>query len=410
MKYGITFDFLQYYLPTKRHKNEVARVMTTCREVEVRELSEEEFPVALKVTDYNILPHKERTVFDEMFDTIEIRWDGTDLYEEPRIFSGSNKGELMYKDVSSLSHLLKRAAGTMDQKRYIPEGKKYVNGISEIRSEDMESRLKNMKSVAANYVICNGRVWHKCGQPYYRIYTFGDGSSSLSIEWTEADNIDKIYYLATQRDLALSDYFNKLNGFGNNKTRLEKLIEKGEPRNIEVLIPESYSLRRDVESEEYPGYVWSDKMGCYVKDYGDRLSPVHEDTYLVRFRHNYGDRCLARVYVDNKYAFTNLQSIWFVAGRIMQDCKEVSFDDIVEIYSVNQDKNLLTILNEEKPCRRRIATGIEWETDGEDVDLPEEVEIPENVSDDDIADYLSDKYNFLVASIDDVVEAEEVAV
>ena len=73
-------------------------------------------------------------------------------------------------------------------------------------------------------------------------------------------------------------------------------------------------------------------------------------------------------------------------------------------------KNLLTILNEEKPCRRRIATGIEWETDGEDVDLPEEVEIPENVSDDDIADYLSDKYNFLVASIDDVVEAEEVAV
>lgn len=56
-----------------------------------------------------------------------------------------------------------------------------------------------------------------------------------------------------------------------------------------------------------------------------------------------------------------------------------------------------------------IATNIEWETDGEDVDLPEEVVIPENVIPNDVdvdeyingyaeevEDWLSDIYEFLV--------------
>lgn len=56
-----------------------------------------------------------------------------------------------------------------------------------------------------------------------------------------------------------------------------------------------------------------------------------------------------------------------------------------------------------------IATNIEWETDGEDVDLPEEVVIPEKVIPNDVdvdeyingyveevEDWLSDTYEFLV--------------
>jgi hypothetical protein len=39
-----------------------------------------------------------------------------------------------------------------------------------------------------------------------------------------------------------------------------------------------------------------------------------------------------------------------------------------------------------------------WETDGEPVELPTEVEIPESVDDDFIADYLSDTYGWLVES------------
>ncbi len=46
------------------------------------------------------------------------------------------------------------------------------------------------------------------------------------------------------------------------------------------------------------------------------------------------------------------------------------------------------------------AYGIVWETDGEDVDLPTEVELPRDFGDDDdaIVNYLSDEYGWLVVS------------
>lgn len=42
---------------------------------------------------------------------------------------------------------------------------------------------------------------------------------------------------------------------------------------------------------------------------------------------------------------------------------------------------------------------VNWETDGtpiEDIGLPTEVNVPNNIDIDDIADWLSDKYGFLV--------------
>lgn len=50
-----------------------------------------------------------------------------------------------------------------------------------------------------------------------------------------------------------------------------------------------------------------------------------------------------------------------------------------------------------------IACDIEWETDGQDVDLPDEVELPDDIDVDDtgeVEDYLSDEYGYLVKSFD----------
>lgn len=44
------------------------------------------------------------------------------------------------------------------------------------------------------------------------------------------------------------------------------------------------------------------------------------------------------------------------------------------------------------------VTDIKWETDGEKVNLPSEVEVADDMSDDEIADYLSDTYGWLVES------------
>ena len=44
------------------------------------------------------------------------------------------------------------------------------------------------------------------------------------------------------------------------------------------------------------------------------------------------------------------------------------------------------------------VTNIIWDTDGESVDLPTEVDIIDNIDNDEVADYLSDEYGYLVES------------
>lgn len=43
---------------------------------------------------------------------------------------------------------------------------------------------------------------------------------------------------------------------------------------------------------------------------------------------------------------------------------------------------------------------IVWETDGEKVDLPSEVDVPNDLEEYDVADYLSDEYGWLVITFD----------
>ena len=52
--------------------------------------------------------------------------------------------------------------------------------------------------------------------------------------------------------------------------------------------------------------------------------------------------------------------------------------------------------NTEKEAETLEITDIDWETDDEDVDLPASVLVPSSIVEDEIADYLSDEYGFLV--------------
>ena len=45
-----------------------------------------------------------------------------------------------------------------------------------------------------------------------------------------------------------------------------------------------------------------------------------------------------------------------------------------------------------------LVSDIIWETDGQEIDLPNEVEVEDGLDDDAIADYLSDTYGYLVTT------------
>lgn len=73
--------------------------------------------------------------------------------------------------------------------------------------------------------------------------------------------------------------------------------------------------------------------------------------------------------------------------------------DMVEIGNnlVLQDGEPQVI--DEYPSITMKTIGVEWDTDGmdeEELDLPNEVEVPGELDDEDVADYLSDTYGFCV--------------
>ena len=63
------------------------------------------------------------------------------------------------------------------------------------------------------------------------------------------------------------------------------------------------------------------------------------------------------------------------------------------ITSVDDDKINM------KTEKTKLVTDIKWDTDGEIVDLPKSIEVPSYLQDDEIADYLSDKYGWCIFSL-----------
>jgi len=171
MKVGITFDFEQLYLPTKRHKNPLKRKMVTCRDIDVHFIDEKDFPVAIRVTDFDVLSHNWEDQTESKYDTLEYRFDGKHLYEEPRSLSGSDKGELIFASEDAfMEHIRHHFCEKLYDYLYCYcEEKQYKEGVSVIVGDDIEDRVKRLQTFADKYLICNGKVWKKCGQPWEAI-------------------------------------------------------------------------------------------------------------------------------------------------------------------------------------------------------------------------------------------------
>lgn len=73
-------------------------------------------------------------------------------------------------------------------------------------------------------------------------------------------------------------------------------------------------------------------------------------------------------------------------------------EDVREDEECPYDKEIDEEISEET-----IRVHVNWETDGyllEELGLPSEVDVPKDIEEDDIADYLSDEYGYLVESFE----------
>ena len=314
---GITFEYNQYYLPTKRHKKENRRKLVTTHDAKVRIVTEEEFPVALKVTDHGLLPDNPG---EYKVGTIELRYfDGT-LWQESRVQSGNGKGELI--PVDCLMSNLK----PYSHHYYEDPDRPYVEGTSVLIRDTCDEVKESIDRKADRVVIYDNKLWVHSGQPYYQVMTFGlggnHGGTGFFINRTYEDSIPKEYFLATQKEMAVNRAERVAERRGDTHDRGSFLNTK---QNIEILIPEAYTLQRQLEYDKLPGYFWDDDIRCYVKVYGEK--PPHGEEHVISFEYKY-ENCKAILYTRVEDALTEKAKEHMVVGELMEDIEELRYCDI----------------------------------------------------------------------------------
>lgn len=119
-------------------------------------------------------------------------------------------------------------------------------------------------------------------------------------------------------------------------------------------------------------------------------------------------------FTTDVYAMTSAQEAGNLASALISDMMvAMSIDEDIDVtsewelegdgwfYRVRiEEHEIGDVALEPKSNLKTFAVNIEWDTDGEDADdiigLPSWVEIPSDVDEDDIADYLSDVFGFCV--------------
>ncbi len=331
LKIGITYHFEQHYLPTKRHKNQEIRDMVCTYDAKVKVLEENEFPVALKVTDYG---YYNKGAAEYALGTTEIRvFDGR-LWKLNAIESGENRGTPI--PVDSLSDSLNPAP----YDRHYYHKNPYEEGVSIIVDDNKDMQEAEIEERAGNAVIFNNTLWIPSGQPYYYLDCSGFSDSIyLTVKWSFEEKVGYQDYLAGQ-ERQLNDKISRVIASRRKKENNYKDVK------IELIIPEAYTLKRERASGDVEGYFYDDEEKRFVKEYlGDE--PTVSEKYRVKFNHGY-QKYLAEVYVNADYSVYDKRLIWLIVGQLMEDVRDLKFEDIKEIYSVDHKVEILKPLNDEK--------------------------------------------------------------
>lgn len=225
MKFLVNFEYEEQYLPTPRCRKLRTRMTNGQTEVIVREVTKEEAPIACIVHDgfdFSGEPmangHYPKKVYD-------VRLFDGQMYKRPLCREWRCGGE-GYATTEQLAERLDWG----------------VRGASCWGYENSyDGKSKAARDDADNYLIIDGEVWQKCGEPMYLVMTFGlghnHGGTSGFIEHFYNNNISKDnYFNAKDREKAVA--YGKEVAQQRGDTKYIDGIFKD--RFIDVKIPEAF--------------------------------------------------------------------------------------------------------------------------------------------------------------------------
>lgn len=239
------------YLPTKRHRNAKVWFRSALVDVEITEVKIEEFPVAFIVHDYHTVyegakkhDFKGNGEFKILSD--EIRMHEGKLYKALR-FSHGTAVSTLFESPDCIKNHFYCYPRDDEQPKDFSEASIIKRNTKDEMIADLERRVNEC------YIVCDGKVWERCEEPYYTYNTFGlgnnHGGTGFFIQYGSSDFVNSTTFNALDRDKTIEHtVFVALNrGDTNDVNRI-----KNTDMNIEVLIPEAVKIR---SREEYDAEV-----------------------------------------------------------------------------------------------------------------------------------------------------------
>ncbi len=232
---------MEVYLPTNRHRKNRIRYVKQDINVQIMEPLKTEFPVAFIVKQMQRIKDNAITYKDFEHNLDEKNYEYKMHDEEIRIYNGNfykavrvTYGAVMSNCFEPLSYIEKQLRQI---KPYDLEGDEFREN-SIILYDDREKKEFALLEDAKKYVVFDGKVWERCGEPRYYIHTFGLGNNHggtwFFVSYFYNPNIHyKNYFNALEREKALA-YGKKV---AESRGDTESVKNLGIYEMIDVLIP-----------------------------------------------------------------------------------------------------------------------------------------------------------------------------
>ena len=203
------------YIPSARSQKYAFDEVKGEIKVNVPSVTSQEAPVAFRLSDYS---HREEK-------RTELRWYGGKLWRQYTEWDRSGEKSVRATDFGPehLEHLLNPS---------LPWGHSRTRAIC----------VKRYRQEAEQYLLIDGHIWERAGEPRYVVNTFGlghnHGGTGLFVEEFYNDNIPNTNYFSALDGEAAVAYATKVatrRGDTESLGKFEKMIE--------VLIPEAVTIR-----------------------------------------------------------------------------------------------------------------------------------------------------------------------
>ena len=256
MKFEVKIGYIEDYLPTPRCRTFRQREAEGQWLVTVKEVTPAQFPIACIVHDgwdFHIAPYEDGTYPEKVYD---VRILGDQMYKRPsyRQFVAHGEGNVTCEQLKThINHCMSRIYSCYNGKT------------------DFESRCQEAQAMADEYLIMNGEVWEKCGEPRYVIQTFGlghnHGGTAGFIEHFYNGNIGKDnYFNAKCRESAVA-YGQKVARRRGDTESVNRILTG---HMIDVLMPEKFTV--DPQCEHGDGDPFLRQLESVVVDSDSQAS------------------------------------------------------------------------------------------------------------------------------------------